>query len=65
MLHQSRTHALVFNLSLHPFLVGFPFRIRQLRRALQHIASRRERLWLTHPGRIAEHAASLPPGMIA
>lgn len=65
MLHQSRRHALVFNLSLHPFLVGFPFRVRQLRRALQHIASHRERIWLTHPGRIAEHAAALPPGVIA
>jgi allantoinase len=64
MLLQSRRQALVFNLSLHPFLVGVPFRVRQLRRALQHIASHRERIWLTHPGRIAEHAALLPPGMI-
>jgi allantoinase len=64
MLHQSRKHALICSLSLHPFLVGFPFRIRQLRRALQHIAAHGERIWLTHPGRIAEYAATLPEGKI-
>ncbi len=64
MLHQSRTHALVFNLSLHPFLVGFPFRLRQLRRALTHVLAQRDKIWLTHPGKIAEHATGLPPGMI-
>ena len=64
MLHQSRHQALVCNLSLHPFLAGFGFRLRQLRRALAHIARHRDRIWLTHPGRIAEHAAALPEGLI-
>jgi allantoinase len=64
MLHQSRHSALVCCLSLHPFLVGFPGRLRQLRRALEHIAARRDRMWIAHPGAIARHAAGLPPGLI-
>jgi len=34
-------------------IAGQPFRIRALRRALQHIASHRERCWLTTAGAIA------------
>lgn len=64
MLHQSRHHALVCCLSLHPFLVGFPARLRALRRALAHIAENRDRAWLARPGEIARHAASLRPGTI-
>jgi peptidoglycan/xylan/chitin deacetylase (PgdA/CDA1 family) len=63
MLEQSRRQPLVFNLSLHPFLTGHAFRLRHLRRALAHIAAHRERIWLTHAGAIAEHAASLPEGL--
>lgn len=64
MLHQSRNQALVCCLSLHPFLVGFPGRLRQLRRALEHIAAHRDRVWITHPGAMARHAAGLPDGLI-
>lgn len=64
MLHQSRHHALVCCLSLHPFLAGFPGRLRQLRRALEHMTAHRDRVWFTHPGAIARHAAGLPAGMI-
>jgi hypothetical protein len=32
-------------LSLHPYLIGQPFRIRYLERALAHIASH-DRVWL-------------------
>jgi peptidoglycan/xylan/chitin deacetylase (PgdA/CDA1 family) len=59
MLAQSARQPLVFNLSLHPFLVGWPFRLRQLRRALVHIAAHRERVWLTTAGGIARHVAAL------
>jgi peptidoglycan/xylan/chitin deacetylase (PgdA/CDA1 family) len=64
MLEQSRRQPLVFNLSLHPYLVGQAFRLRQLRRLITHIAGARSRIWLTHPGAIAEHAAALPPGIV-
>jgi allantoinase len=47
---------LVFNLSLHPFLVGHPHRLRHLRRVFAHLQARREQLWLTRPGAIAQHA---------
>jgi peptidoglycan/xylan/chitin deacetylase (PgdA/CDA1 family) len=49
----------VFNLSLHPFLVGHGFRLRHLRRVLAHIAAARPRIWLTRPGDIATHAAAV------
>ncbi|NKC30513.1 polysaccharide deacetylase family protein [Falsiroseomonas selenitidurans] len=47
---------LVFNLSLHPFLVGHPFRLRHLRRVLAHLAASRDAVWLCRPGEIARHA---------
>ena len=57
MLAQSATAPLVMGVALHPYLVGQPFRLRELRRALRHIAQRREQLWLTTAGAIASHAA--------
>lgn len=56
MLRLSAKWPLVFNLSLHPFLVGWPFRLRHLRRVLAHIAARRSACWVTRPGEIAAFA---------
>src|SRR5687767_3063901 len=64
MLSQSRARPLVFNLSLHPFLVGQPFRLRHLRRVFAHFDSNRDKIWLTHAGAIARHAAALPAGTV-
>ena len=64
MLAQSRVRPLVFNLSLHPFLVGQPFRLRHLKRVFEYFAQHREKIWLTHAGDIARHASALPPGVI-
>jgi peptidoglycan/xylan/chitin deacetylase (PgdA/CDA1 family) len=64
MLEQSRQQPLVMPISLHPFVVGRPYRLRQLRRALKHIADRRDRIWLTRPGDICRHIESLPPGTV-
>jgi len=64
MLAQSTRQPLVFNLSLHPYLVGQPFRLRQLRRVLAHIVDRKRKVWLCRAGDIAAHAASLPEGTI-
>ncbi len=61
MLRLSRRWPLVFNLSLHPFLVGWPFRLRHLRRVLAHIARHRADIWLTRPGPIAGHFARVAP----
>ncbi len=59
MLRQSQKMPLVFGLSLHTYIVGQPFRLKHLRRALEHIAAKRNSVWMTHPGKIAEHFASL------
>jgi peptidoglycan/xylan/chitin deacetylase (PgdA/CDA1 family) len=65
MLGQSASAPLVFNLSLHPFLAGWPFRLRALRAVFEHIAAHRDRVWLTRPGEIAAFAETLPAGHIA
>ncbi|HZS53213.1 MAG TPA: polysaccharide deacetylase family protein [Bryobacteraceae bacterium] len=67
MLEQSRINALVFGVSLHTFVAGQPFRLRQITRAIDHIVTHdgfREHVWVTTPGEIAAYAASLPNGII-
>lgn len=59
MLEQSRSQSLVMGIALHPYLVGQPYRLRHLRRALQHIAAHRGDVWLTTPGAIAEAAGQV------
>ena len=44
---------------LHAFIIGQPFRLHALRRAVEHIGRARETLWLTQPGAIARHCQSL------
>jgi hypothetical protein len=44
-------------IALHPYIVGQPYRLRHLRRALRHIAASK-RVWLTTPGAICGHVAS-------
>ncbi len=61
MLEQSRTAPLVMGIALHPSIVGQPHRLRPLREALAHIAARREAVWLTTAGAIAEHVAARVP----
>lgn len=55
MLRQSEKQALVYGVSIHTFLLGQPFRITQLRRALQHLVGHRDQVWFTTPGEIAQH----------
>jgi allantoinase len=57
MLEQARHQPLVMGIALHPYLVGQPYRLRELRRALSHIAQRRSEIWFTTAGQIAAHAA--------
>lgn len=62
MLVQSREAPLVMGIALHPYIVGQPHRLRPLRTALAHIASRRDDIWLTTAGGIAGHVmASAEP----
>lgn len=66
ILKLSDAHSLVFGLALHTFVVGQPFRLRQLRDALRHILQHpgMEKVWITTPGAIADHSASLPKGVV-
>ena len=64
MLEQSERQQLVCPVSLHPFVVGRPYRVRQLRRALEHIVRHRERIWLTRPRDICAHIERLPSGVV-
>jgi allantoinase len=51
---------LVMSVILHSFISGQPFRLRALRRAIDHIQRARETLWLCSPGAIAHHFRALP-----
>ena len=61
MLDQSRSQPLVMGIALHPYLVGQPYRLRHLRRALQHLCAARDRgeIWFTTPGAICDHMDTL------
>ncbi len=63
-LEESAAFPQVYCLSLHTFMSGQPHRIRQLRTVLAHITARRDRVWMTTPGAIAAHIASLPQGTV-
>lgn len=64
MLDQTRAPdapALVMGIALHPYIVGQPYRLRHLRRALQAVAAARDagQVWMTTPGAICRHAAQV------
>ena len=66
MIAQSADRPLVLPLVLHPYIAGQPFRLRPLRKALEHClrAEGRDAVWLTRPGEIASHCEALPPDRI-
>jgi allantoinase len=55
---------LVMGIALHPYIVGQPFRLAPLRRALRHIQASPAPIWWTTSGAIAAHVVSLPPGTV-
>ncbi len=59
----ARAQALVMGIALHPCIMGQPYRIRHLRRALRHIEAHRADIWLTTPGAIYSAMDALAPGM--
>lgn len=58
MREQAKRQPLVMGLALHPYIVGQPYRLRHLRRALEHLARARDadEIWFTTPGAICEAA---------
>lgn len=53
MLEHGGPQPLVLGVALHSHVSGQPFRLRHLRRALEHVAARRERIWISDTDRIA------------
>lgn len=66
MIDQCAAQPLVFNLSIHPYICGQPFRLRRLRAALRHCVEHplHDRIWFTKPGDIADYCYTLPAGSI-
>ena len=52
---------LVMGIALHPYLVGQPYRLHHLRKALQRVAAARDdgKVWMTTPGAIHRHMAGM------
>ena len=59
MLLQSQRQSLVMGIALHPYIVGQPYRLRHLRRALAHVVSHRDEVWVTTPGAIVDAVAGV------
>jgi hypothetical protein len=57
MLRQATAQPLVFNLSLHPYLMH-AFRLKPLRRFFEHLKAQGDRVWLARGGDIVD--AALP-----
>jgi allantoinase len=66
MIRQCDAQPLVCVVSLHTYIVGQPFRLGPLRRALEHIVRhpQRDRVWFTRADAIADFCYALPPGVI-
>ena len=66
MVEQSAQHPLVCNISIHPFVFGYPFRLRPLRTALKHCFASRfmDRVWKCKPGDVADFCYAMEPGII-
>ena len=66
LVDQCVAQPLVMILSLHPFVMGQPFRIDALRKALTHCVghSQKDRVWWTRPGDVADYCYKLAAGTI-
>ncbi len=66
LLEASDKQPLVFALSLHGFIVGQPFRLRPLRKAIKHCVEHKhaDRVWFTRAGEIANYCYAMKPGII-
>ncbi len=60
MLDQAKSNPLVMGIALHPYIVGQPYRLRHLRRALYHIARHRPDVWITRAVDIAQFCLAEP-----
>jgi peptidoglycan/xylan/chitin deacetylase (PgdA/CDA1 family) len=61
LLLASRDQPVVMSIVLHTFISGAPFRLRQISRALEHIAQRADEVWFTQPREIFDAFAVMSP----
>jgi peptidoglycan/xylan/chitin deacetylase (PgdA/CDA1 family) len=54
----------VMGIALHPYLIGQPYRLRAVRRALAQIAAERDAVWITTAGGVFDHCMTWPEGAI-
>jgi allantoinase len=66
LIRRCENQSLVFSISLHPFIIGQPFRLTALSKALRHIVKHplRDRIWFTRARDISEHCHALRPGLV-
>lgn len=60
MRRAARRYPQVFAVSLHSFIAGQPFRLKHLRRLLEHMKAHADEVWITKPGDVASHYRNLP-----
>jgi allantoinase len=64
-LAQSARQPIVMGIAIHPYLMGQPYRMRHLRRALTHLAAHaRDIVWVTTAGAIARLFAESVPAAV-
>ena len=56
LLEAAEQQPLVMSIVVHSFISGAPFRLRQLTRALDHLAAHRDQVWFTQPRALWEVA---------
>lgn len=61
MLEQSEQQPLAYGITIHTFIVGQPYRLRQFRRVIERLAELGDRVWLATAGEIAEYYAGIEP----
>jgi hypothetical protein len=56
----------VCNVSIHPYVFGYPFRLRPLRKALQHCFASKwmDRVWKCLPADVSDYCRKLEPGIV-
>ena len=59
LLEQSSAQPLAMGIALHAMIMGQPFRLRHLRRALEHISRKRADCWLATAGEIADFSQTV------
>jgi peptidoglycan/xylan/chitin deacetylase (PgdA/CDA1 family) len=59
MLRSSAEAPQVMSVITHSFISGQPFRLRALRRAIEHMTRHAGAVWFTQPGAIASHVAAM------